>query len=82
MVFLDLFAFFLIAYQANNIDLPSLYAGRFLLGVYFGILGSIIPAYLVSMSPPEMTGLVGSFNQLLLTLGISVAYKLGYTKYY
>lgn len=77
MIWLDVFAFLVIIYQANNIDLSSLYVTRFLLGVYLGISGTIIPAYLVSLSPPEMTGLLGSFNQLLITIGISVAYKLG-----
>jgi len=77
MLMLDIFAFFVITYQANNIDTTSLYITRFLLGIYFGISGSIIPPYLVSISPPEMTGLIGSFNQLLITVGISVAYKLG-----
>jgi len=82
MLLLDLLAFGVIFYQANNMELPSLYGSRLLLGIYFGISGSIIPAYLVSISPPEMTGQVGSFNQLLITIGISVAYKLGYATIY
>ena len=52
MLMLDTFAFFVITYQANNIDTTSLYITRFLLGIYFGISGSIIPPYLVSISPP------------------------------
>jgi MFS family permease len=78
MVVLDVFAFLVIAYQSYSMDLLSLYLTRFGLGVYLGISGTIIPAYLVSISPPEMTGLIGSFNQLLITIGISVAYRLGY----
>jgi hypothetical protein len=77
MLILDVFAFFVITYQASNINTVSLYVTRFLLGVYFGVSGSIIPPYLVSISPPEMRGLIGSFNQLLITIGISVAYKFG-----
>lgn len=81
MLGLDIFAFLVIAYQACNIDLVSLYVTRFLLGIYLGFSGTIIPVYLVSISPPEMTGLLGSFNQLFITVGISVAYRLGYMCY-
>lgn len=42
----------------------------------------IIPVYLISISPPEISGIVGSFNQLLITLGIATAYGLGYLPIY
>ena len=77
MIALDIVAFCVILYQAGHIDLWSLYVTRLLLGAYLGISSNITPTYLVSMSPPEMTGLLGSFNQLLITISISVAYKLG-----
>jgi SP family sugar:H+ symporter-like MFS transporter len=77
MLALDFFGFLVIMYQAYFLNINSLYCTRFLLGVYLGISSGIIPAYLVSLSPPEMTGLIGSFNQLLITIGISVAYRLG-----
>lgn len=79
MMYLDVFAFIAIAYQSYSMDLYVLYLTRFGLGLYLGISGTVIPAYLVSISPPEMTGLIGSFNQLLITIGISVAYRLGYS---
>ena len=66
-----------ISFQACSIDLTTLYLTRFLLGIYLGTNGTVIPAYLVSISPPEMTGFLGSFNQLMITIGISVAYRLG-----
>ena len=59
-------------------DVVSLYLTRFCLGLYLGVSGTIIPSYLVSISPPEMTGLIGSFNQLLITIGVAVGYRLGY----
>jgi hypothetical protein len=43
-----------------------------------GIASGIVPVYLISISPPEISGIVGSFNQLLITVGIAVAYALGY----
>lgn len=78
MIYLDVFAFAVITYQAHHISVTSLYMTRFLLGAYLGVSSSILPVYLVSISPPELSGLIGSFQQLLLTIGISVAYRLGY----
>lgn len=78
MIYLDGLAFFLLTYQAHHIAVSNLYLTRFLLGIYLGISSSILPSYLVSISPPEMSGLIGSFQQLLITIGISVAYRLGY----
>ena len=78
MITLDILGILVIGFQACNIDLYSLYLTRFLLGVYLGTNGTVIPAYLVSISPPEMTGLLGSFHQLMITIGISVAYRFGY----
>jgi MFS family permease len=77
MILLDVFAIIILIFQTINVDLHSLYITRFLLGIYLGISSNIIPVYLISISPPEMAGLVGSFNQLLITIGISVAYKFG-----
>ena len=67
MIYLDIFAFLAIAYQSYSMELFGLYLTRFGIGIYLGISGTVIPAYLVSISPPELTGLIGSFNQLLIT---------------
>ena len=45
--------------------------------MYTGINSNLIPVYLISISPPELTGIIGSFNQLFITIGIAVAYGLG-----
>lgn len=79
MIYLDIFAFLTITYQAHHISIVHLYMTRFFLGAYLGISSSILPSYLVSISPPELSGLIGSFQQLLITIGISVAYRLGYS---
>jgi predicted MFS family arabinose efflux permease len=52
MIWLDVFAFLTIAYQAYSMDLVGLYLTRFGLGIYLGISGTVIPIYLVSISPP------------------------------
>ena len=82
MMVMDVFGFVVITCQSNFLDINTLYLTRFLLGLYLGVSSGIIPSYLVSISPPEMTGLIGSFNQLLITIGISVAYRFGYASCY
>jgi MFS family permease len=78
MFILDVFAIISILLQAYSVNILTLYIGRFLLGIYVGISSGIIPVYLVSISPPEVSGIIGSFNQLLITIGIAAAYGLGY----
>lgn len=80
LIALDVFAIFIVSYQAYHIQVHQLYITRFLLGIYLGISSSILASYLVSLSPPELSGLIGSFQQVLITVGIAVAYRLGYTK--
>ena len=77
MVYIDIFAIIVITYQSYFYDVYSLYATRFCLGLYLGVSGTIIPGYLVSISPPELTGLIGSFNQLLITIGVAMGYRFG-----
>jgi len=64
--------------QAFSLDIYVLYVTRFLFGVFCGVSSAIIPPYLTSMSPLSMTGIIGSFNQLLITIGISVAYAMDF----
>jgi SP family sugar:H+ symporter-like MFS transporter len=77
MIMLDVFGILVILMQSYRIEYWTLYIGRFLLGIYVGISSGIIPVYLISISPPEISGIVGSFNQLLITMGIACAYGLG-----
>jgi len=78
MIILDILGTLTIILQAYEVNYWSLYIGRFILGIYVGIASGIIPVYLISISPPEVSGIVGSFNQLLITIGIATAYGLGY----
>ncbi len=77
MLILDVFGTIAILIQSYRIDFWSLYIGRLALGIYVGIASGIIPTYLISISPPQVSGIIGSLNQLLITIGIAVAYGLG-----
>jgi len=52
--------------------------GRILLGIVLGIMSSILPLYLNSVSPVKISGKIGSLNQLLTCLGVITAYSFGY----
>jgi sugar porter (SP) family MFS transporter len=49
-------------------------AGRFWLGLAVGTASFVSPMYIAEMVPPRIRGAVVSFNQLMVTLGILVAY--------
>jgi SP family galactose:H+ symporter-like MFS transporter len=42
-----------------------------------GISTAIIPVYINSIAPPSIVGKLGSFNQLLQTVGVVIAYVGG-----
>ena len=64
--------------QSFSLDLQVMYITRFIFGFFCGISSAIIPPYLTSISPLNMTGFIGSFNQLAITIGISVAYAMNF----
>jgi sugar porter (SP) family MFS transporter len=49
-------------------------AGRFWLGLAVGCASFVSPMYIAEMVPPKIRGGVVSFNQLMITSGILVAY--------
>src|SRR4051794_39359501 len=49
-------------------------AGRFWLGLAVGCASFVSPMYIAELVPPRIRGAVVSFNQLVVTLGILVAY--------
>jgi sugar porter (SP) family MFS transporter len=49
-------------------------AGRFWLGLAVGTASFVSPMYIAELVPPRIRGAVVSFNQLMVTLGILVAY--------
>ena len=51
-----------------------LFTGRIVLGVAVGITSVVVPLYIAEIAPPDQRGTFVSFNQLLITVGIVVAY--------
>src|SRR6185312_2020120 len=53
---------------------PQILASRFWLGLAVGCASFVSPMYIAELVPPRIRGGVVSFNQLMITLGILVAY--------
>ena len=53
---------------------PEILASRFILGLSVGTASFVSPMYIGELVPPRIRGGVVSFNQLMVTLGILVAY--------
>jgi sugar porter (SP) family MFS transporter len=53
---------------------PEILASRFVLGLSVGTASFVSPMYIGELVPPRIRGGVVSFNQLMVTLGILVAY--------
>ncbi|GAA1798650.1 sugar porter family MFS transporter [Actinomadura chokoriensis] len=54
----------------------TLLGGRLLLGLAVGAASATVPVYLSEISPPSIRGSVLTLNQLLITIGILVAYMV------
>ncbi|KAG6890444.1 hypothetical protein C0992_001637 [Termitomyces sp. T32_za158] len=59
-------------------DLAFLYSGRFFTGIGVGTLAGIGFLYNAELAPPEFRGLLVAMQQLGVTLGIMMAYWIGY----
>ncbi|WP_217141582.1 sugar porter family MFS transporter [Streptomyces sp. AC627_RSS907] len=53
---------------------PALMAGRVVLGLAVGAASATVPVYLSEISPTKIRGRLLTMNQLMITLGILVAY--------
>lgn len=69
-------ALFLLQLVTLNIFLLTF--TRLLQGFIIGINGIIVPTYIMSLSPTSISGRIGSFNQIFITIGIAVGYSMGY----
>lgn len=58
----------LIMYFTNSITF--LLIGKFLMGICIGITCAYVPSYLTEISSIKSRGLIGSFHQLFITLGV------------
>ena len=52
--------------------------GRFISGLAIGIASVAVPLYIAEVSPAQSRGALVSLNQLLLTIGILIAYIVSY----
>ncbi len=64
--------------SALAMDLPWLIAARFVLGLAVGTASFVSPMYISENTPPSIRGGVVSFNQLMVTTGILVAYIVNF----
>ncbi|KAJ5376002.1 hypothetical protein N7509_012888 [Penicillium cosmopolitanum] len=69
------FGSFLSASERNG---SYLFAGRFITGIGAGTLSAVGPLYNAELAPPEMRGLLVALQQLSTTIGIMIAYWIGY----
>jgi len=63
---------------AFAVSVPMLVAFRFVLGLSVGTASFVAPLYIAEVAPPRVRGGLVSFNQLMLTLGILLAYLVNF----
>ena len=59
--------------------ITPMYLGRVIIGLTVGLNTTLVPLYIKEMSPSEMSGKTGSFNQLFVTLGVFCTSLFGTT---
>ncbi|PIS01256.1 MAG: MFS transporter [Chlamydiae bacterium CG10_big_fil_rev_8_21_14_0_10_35_9] len=52
--------------------------GRFIIGLGIGLASLVVPLYIAEMSPAKHRGMLVSFNQFAITIGILLAYIINY----
>lgn len=52
------------------------------MGFYCGIISGLVPSYIMSISPSFTSGIIGTFHQTLIVLGMAFAYYMGQYKNY
>jgi sugar porter (SP) family MFS transporter len=62
----------LVAALAPNV--ATLVGGRVILGLAVGMASVVVPLYIAEMAPPDVRGALVTLNQLMITIGILVAY--------
>ncbi|MGD2170044.1 MAG: sugar porter family MFS transporter [Chlamydiota bacterium] len=56
----------------------ELLTGRFIIGLGIGLASLVVPLYIAEMSPAKHRGMLVSFNQFAITIGILLAYIINY----
>ncbi|KAH7112287.1 general substrate transporter [Dactylonectria estremocensis] len=64
--------------QAGAVHLAMMVIGRFIAGVGTGIVATAVPLYLSETSPARHRGAIITLNQVGISLGISIAFWIGY----
>jgi MFS family permease len=80
-IFIDLLCILFITMQLIDLNLYFLTVGRFLYGVFMTMSLAMTPSFLNKMSKifnPSIKGTLGSFNQLLIVLGMIFSYMMAY----
>lgn len=54
----------------------ALLISRFFVGLVLGLNGVLVPVYINEMSPKERAGILGTMNQLFITLGILTTFLM------
>lgn len=58
---------------------PVLTAARLVLGLGIGVASNLVPVFIAELAPPRYRGRLVGLNQLMITLGIVLAYVANYT---
>lgn len=78
-LFATLILFFLgIFILSDSVGFDTLLLGRFITGIAIGIASLAVPLYIAEIAPHERRGALVSLNQLMITIGILVAYLVSY----
>lgn len=59
---------------------PFFAGARVFVGLAGGLSTAIVPTYLGEISPPLIRGAIGTYNQLMICIGLVVATAIGYDK--
>jgi sugar porter (SP) family MFS transporter len=78
-LFLTSFLFLVGTYllsTANSVF--EILVGRFITGIGIGIASLVVPLYIAEIAPTKNRGMLVSFNQFAITIGILIAYLINY----
>jgi len=63
--------------QVISIYTPILCLSRFMMGIFCGFTSGVVPSYIISISPSFTSGIIGTFSQLSIVMGMAFAYYMG-----
>lgn len=78
LVLIDVGCIGVLLWMLIELDFVRLVIGRIILGILIGISTSLVPRYIRQMSPLQIAGKMGTFNQLLQTIGVLFSCLLGF----